>query len=212
MKDIYDSYDSLVAAKANAMKMYSRSNKAVKKLRRDYRDYEKARIVITELSRVTQHENKEKIEKLVTLAIRSVFENQDYQFRIKFERKNNRVYAIPVIVENNEEFDPKNDMGGGLIDIVSIALKIILWHMEDPRKRNVLITDEPFRFTGALVKKAGHMLKFIADKLNLQVIMVSHDDDLIDICDRVYRVSRKGKASSATLIKRERKIKRRKNA
>jgi len=211
MNDVYNRYDALIATKANVLKMLSRSKRNVKKLRRDFRDYEKARIVITELSRVTQQENKEKIEKLVTLAIRSVFENRDYQFRIKFERKNNRVYATPVIVENNEEFDPQEDMGGGLIDIVSIALKIILWHMEDPRKRNVLITDEPFRFTGALVKKAGHMLKFIADKLNLQIIMVSHDDDLIDICDRVYRVRRKGKVSKVTLVKRERKIKRRRN-
>ena len=209
MNDIYDRYDRLVATKAAALKLLKTSKRRVKALRREHRHHEKARIVITELAKATQDEAKERIEKLVSLAIQSVFDDRDFSFMMKFERKNNRVYATPLVMEYGEEYDPKEDMGGGIIDIISLALKIVLWHMQDPRKRNVLILDEPFRFTGKLITKAGYMLKFISDKLDLQIIMVSHEDELIDICDWVYRIRRKGTLSSVHQIKGQRKIRRR---
>ena len=134
MNDVYERYDKLVAAKAAALKLLKTSKRKVKALKREHRDHEKARIVITELAKATQDEAKERIEKLVSLAIQSVFDDRDFSFKMKFERKNNRVYATPLVLEYGEEYDPKEDMGGGIIDIISLSLKIVLWHMEDPRK------------------------------------------------------------------------------
>lgn len=208
--DIYRRYDNLVAKKANALNDLRKSKRQIKKLNKKFKDHEKARIVITEIARVTQNEIKERIEKLVTLSIKSVFDDRDFSFKMRFERKNNRLYAIPIVMEHGEEYDPEEDMGGGLIDIISLSSEIVLWHMEDPRKRNIIIIDEPFRFTGELVTKAGYMLKYISEKLDLQILMISHEDELINFCDRVYKVQRKGLISSVKLIKGERKIKRRK--
>ena len=184
-----------------------------KKDRRFYKKelvaHEKARWVIAEVSRITQEETKERIEKLITLALRSIFE-REMTFKLKLEYKNNRVYATPIVIDGDEEFsDLKEDQAGGVIDIVSLAFKIVLWSMESPQKRNLFIVDEPFRFTGKLVKKAGYMLKYLSEELDFQVIMVSHDDELIDICDRVYGIRHDGKKSIATLIKGKRIIKRR---
>jgi len=207
---VYALYDSLIAKKILVRKSVRSSKGKIASIKREISAHEKARTVFTEVSKLTQQETKERIENLVTLAIQSVFEDRDFSFKMRFESKNNRVYAYPIIEEYGQELDPKEDMGGGIIDVISIALKIILWHMENPRKRNVLLLDEPFRFTGKLITKTGQMLKFLSTNLGIQVIMVSHDDELIAICDQVYKVTRIGNKSITSLIKKyERKIRRR---
>jgi DNA repair exonuclease SbcCD ATPase subunit len=208
---IKTTYDQLAAKKDCLLESAKNKKRKIRQLKREITQYEKARVVFTEVSKISQQETKKRIENLVTLAIRSVFENSEISFKINFETKNNRIYAYPIMQENGLEFDPKEDLGGGIIDIISIALKIILWHLEDPRKRNVLILDEPLRFTGKLVTKAGAMIKYLAKNLNLQIIMVSHDDALIDICDQVHKIHKANRQSKISLIKTPaRKIRRRK--
>jgi len=210
MMDTYTLYDTLLAKKIRLASEIRKSKSGLRIAEKVIANHEKARIVLTEIAKSTQEEIKGRIEKLVTLAIRSVFKEQDFSFEIRFETKNNRVYAYPVITEFGNEMDPKEDMGGGIIDIISTALRIILWHIESPRKRNVLIFDEPFRFTGKLVGRAGYMIKYLSENLGFQVIMLSHDDELIEFCDRLYKVTRRRDVSQVTLIKSdERKIRRR---
>lgn len=205
-----EKYKALVNRYDFAKAELSRAKKDKSHFKSELLAHEKVRWVIAEVSRITQEETKDRIEKLITLALRSIFE-REMTFKLKLEYKNNRVYATPTIIDGDEEFsDIKEDQAGGIIDIVSLVFKVVLWSMEAPQKRNLFIVDEPFRFTGKLVKKAGYMLKYLAKELNFQVIMVSHDDELIDICDRVYGVRHDGNKSIVTLIKGHRKIKRRK--
>lgn len=210
--ELEDRYNVLKRRNDFAVDEFGRAQRDKKYYQDQLLDHEKVRWVFTEVARETQEEIKNRIEKLITLAIRSVFE-REFTFKIDLQNKNNRVYAVPTIIEGDQEFtDIKEDLAGGMIDIISLSFKIVLWSLESPKKRNIFIIDEPFRFTGKLVKKAGFMLKYLSKELNFQVIMVSHDEELIDICDRVYGVSHNGKHSVVELLKGEqrRRIKRRK--
>ena len=94
----------------------------------------------------------------------------------------------PVIFENGNEFVPKDDMGGGILDIISFALRIVLWGLETPKSRNLIILDEPFKQCGKLITKACQMVKEISKMLGVQIIMVTHSDELIDIADKSWHV------------------------
>jgi ABC-type lipoprotein export system ATPase subunit len=63
-----------------------------------------------------------------------------------------------------------------------------LWSLENPKSRNVIIMDEPFRFSGRLITKAVTMVKELSDKLGIQFIINTHSDELIDIADRSWQV------------------------
>jgi ABC-type dipeptide/oligopeptide/nickel transport system ATPase component len=185
-QEVMNIYEQLSSTQISAKLENERAKARIIHLEKEIESHEKARWVLTEILKNTQEETKKRIESLVTLAIRSVFEDRDFSFRLNFERKNNKMTVSPKIIENSEEYDP-DEVGGSMIDIVSIALRVILWSMKYPKTRNVLILDEPFRFTGKLITKAGHMLKYLSDELKLQIILVSHDDELINICDRVLQ-------------------------
>lgn len=156
-------------------------------LQREITDLVEARTIISEASRITQQQFKLLVEELVTSAIQSVFTNKDYRFVMEFVLQNNRP-QINLLVQDgdNEPYVPKDEQGGGLLDIISFALRVVLWSLEKPRSRNVLIMDEPFRWTGNLTESAANMMKEISKKLNLQIIMVTHDERLMEIADKSW--------------------------
>jgi DNA repair exonuclease SbcCD ATPase subunit len=151
----------------------------------------KARWVFTEVSKLTQEKFKDRVEKLVTMAIRSVFD-RPFKFVLNFERKHNKLAIQPVVMEGENEYIPKDDMGGGVLDIIGFALRVVLWSLEKPRSRNVMVLDEPAKWTGRLIEKFGQMVKEVSQSLNFQVIMVTHDDELMQVADRAWVVDHNG--------------------
>lgn len=166
-------------AKKGAMMLSEMSN---------YSNLVTARVVLVEVSRQTQAHLKAIIENLVNLCLESVFSDRKFEFKADFQIKRNKMECEFLVHENGHEFSPKDEMGGSILDIISFALRIILWSLENPRSRNVIILDEPFRFAGKLITKAVQMVKELSSKLGIQFIINTHNDELIDIADRSWHV------------------------
>lgn len=156
-----------------------------------YTDLVESRLIISEASRATQMQFKEFVESLVTLAIQTVFPEEGYKFIVEFDLKaNHSVINLLVQQGDKEPYVPEEEQGGALLDIISFALRIVLWSLEKPRSRNTLIFDEPFRWTGDLTPLAANMMREISKKLNIQIIMVTHDKRLKEISDKFWTVHR----------------------
>jgi len=163
---------------------------------------ELARITLTEFAKVTQEDIKNHIEDLVTLALQAVFD-REWQFKLIFERKRNDFEVRPVIIENGEEFDPKDELGGGAIDIISYSLRIILFTLgfeSDSNVEKVMWLDEPMKFvgTGDLMHRAGSMIRDISQTLGIQTIMITHDEELAEISDRAWEITHRDGKSIVT--------------
>lgn len=185
-----------------------------------YRDnLVKAKWVVSEVAKLTQEKFKERVESLVTMAIQSVFE-RPYGFELIFEQKRNKMECRPVIYEivNGRKVyydDPEEDVGGSLIDIISFALRIVLWSLEKPSSRNVIILDEPMKNMGRLIGLGGRVLREVSQKLAFQLIIMTHEQELGEIADKIFSVSHNGVFSEVSspdekkaiklLVKRKRK-------
>lgn len=159
--------------------------------------------VVAEMARLTRERTKDVIEDLTTTAIRSVFSDRPFQFKIDFTytaagRMDCRLY----IAEGEEEFDPVEEMGGGMVDVISFALRVVMWHLQKPPTRNTIMLDEPFKFMGHgdLQERAGQLLRSISEKLGIQFIIITHEDLLLDYADRAYLISHDGRESSAKQV------------
>lgn len=173
---------------------------------REVDSMQKARWTLTEVQRMTQERFKERVETLVTMAMRSIFTERNFGFELVFEEKRNQMECRPVVYEiikgvRQDLDDPEFDFGGGLVDVVSFALRIALWSLETPRSRPVIILDEPMKNMGAMISLGGQMLREVAHKLGFQLIIVTHDDELIEIADRAYHIEHDGTESHAVLTK-----------
>lgn len=150
-----------------------------------------ARNIITEASRITQEQFKEFVEQLTTLAIQSVFPDKDYRFIVDFTLQSNRSMIELLVQQGDKEpYVPEDEQGGALLDIISFVLRVILWSLERPRSRNVIVLDEPFRFCGDFTSLAASFMKEISHKLKIQILLVTHNRDLVEIADRCWEVTR----------------------
>ena len=154
-------------------------------------DTEKAQIVIRTVAQATQQELEYHISDIVSLALSAVFDDP-YELKLDFVIRRGKTEADINFSRNGELVKPMYASGGGAVDIASFALRVALWSLSQPKTRNTLILDEPTRNLSLdLQSKAGEMLKQISEKLNLQIIMISHVPDLIESADKVFNVELK---------------------
>ena len=168
-------------------------------------DLTQAKWIITETQKSTQERFKERVEKLVTMAIKSVYDRQ-LGFELIFERKRDKMECRPVIYEIQNGVkevydDPENELGGGIIDICSFALRVVLWNMQKPRSRNIMILDEPGKNLGELIPLFGAMLREISHGLKFQLIIITHDQAIMEIADRAWLVEHDGVESCVKMVK-----------
>jgi DNA repair exonuclease SbcCD ATPase subunit len=172
---------------------------AVKKekveLKKDLRRHEQAQEVIRQVALKTQQQLQYHISDIATMALEAVFDDP-YQLLVEFVQRRNRTECDLFFVREGEKVDPLNAAGGGAVDVASFALRVASWSMQFPKSRNVLVLDEPFRYLSSdLLPKASAMLKEVSDKLNLQIIMVTHANELIETADKIFEVRKKKQIS-----------------
>ena len=156
----------------------------------------KARWTLAEVAKLTQQKVSNHIESLVTMAIQSVYDS-NFTFHCDFDIKRNKSECILSIKEKDgRNFTPKDEDGGGILDVISTALRIVLWTMQEPRSINTFVLDEPGKFLGDLIEPFGVFIKEVSRKLNIQFIIVSHDQRLKSIGDRIWNVTKRNRIST----------------
>lgn len=159
---------------------------------------EEAKSILQTVSQKTQQELEYKISEIVSLALCAVFDDP-YEFIINFVIKRGKTEAEIKFVKDGSSFDPLSSTGLGVVDIASFACRISTWNLKKPNSRNTIILDEPFKFLDKSQQhKAGEMLKMLSDKLGIQFIIVTHEEEIIESADKVFKVCKKGDTSYVT--------------
>lgn len=120
-----------------------------------------------------------KISSIVSKCLTAVFDDP-YEFEIVFEQKRNKTEAKPIFKRDGYIIeDPLSASGGGVIDVASFALRLAAIVLSKPSKRKILILDEPFKFVSKKYRsKIGQILTEIAEGYGVQIIMVTHIEEL----------------------------------
>jgi DNA repair exonuclease SbcCD ATPase subunit len=132
---------------------------------------------------------------LGTLMLQSIY-GKEYRLDLKFESKRNKSEAKLSVLKGDIELSLDEETGGGIVDVVALAMRFALWSLMEPRTDPLFIMDEPAKFVSKdKLPMFGRMLKQICETLGIQVVMVSHEDELVNIADRSYRVDIKNGVS-----------------
>ncbi len=161
----------------------------IEKLKDRVENIEQARNIIQLVAKKTQAELEFHISDVVNLALSAVYDDMPCEFKAEFVVRRNKTELDLYLLRDGHKMNLLNEEGGGAVDIVSFALRVALWSLRTPHTRPLIIMDEPFKFLGNLRNRAGDMLKEVSKKLGIQIIMLSHDSDLIEIADRSFEVT-----------------------
>ena len=172
------------------------SEMILKTLQDRRKNIEKAQVLIQITAKETQEKLKFHIQDIVNTALDTCFPGE-YDFIVDFQLKRGRTEAELYLLKEGERIDPMDASGGGVVDIIAFALRLAAWSLS--RTDNVIILDEPFKFLSVNLRPlAGEILKKLSEKLKIQMIMVTHDEEMVSIADKVFRVVQKKGRSIVT--------------
>lgn len=164
-------------------------------------DIQKARALIQEAALRTQDTLRIRLTAVGSTALNAVFQDpeDDMEFQATFKTSRGRTECALEVVDHGVAMDPMECKGGGVVDVLSFALRVSFWSMR--RSRPVLILDEPFKnLRGAGMQAAAvDMMRTVAKRLGLQIIMVTHEQEFIDGADNVVHIVKKGIRSKVAL-------------
>jgi len=151
---------------------------------------EKARTLLQIAAQKVQSRIEYHISHMVTLALAGVY-SEDIQFITKFEaRRNTTECDFFFKVGDGEEQDVMDNFGGGVLDVTAFALKVVMLSLKK-KLRRILILDEAFRHVSPdLQHNVSEMIKLINEKTGIQILMVSHAEDINDSADKTFRVEK----------------------
>ncbi len=195
MKELRQKLERLKGEKDKLKSQIKDLKRESREIKRDLIQYEEAQIVIQQVARITQEQLEYHISEIVTLAMSAVFDDP-FGFEIEFVEKRGKTEAELWFVRNGAKIKPIDASGGGVVDVAAFALRVALWNIASPKTRSTIILDEPGKMISAgLRDKFGLMLNEISHKLDLQLIIVTHAEELMVGADNVIKIgNRKGKS------------------
>ena len=149
-----------------------------------------AREFLLMFSEYIRDKMKDRVESLVNISLKSVFTDKSLIFKI-IPNKTKKGLLYDLYVETDGVITPLKDCkGGGVMDIITMALKISFLRMFSARLRQTMILDEPFKnLDKERIVRATEWLHLVSVEFGMQFIIITHIEELVSNSDRVFRFS-----------------------
>lgn len=150
----------------------------------------KASLFLQSLSDQTRLQVLDKISGIVTEALQTV-KDKNLVFTMQLVTKANQPTLEMGILDklSGQTYDVINSFGGGICDIVSLALRVALLVKWQPSLSRVLILDEACKHVAIKDQELlSTFVRKLSEALNVQFIWISHSDILQQAAHKIFEV------------------------
>lgn len=175
---------------------------------RDVAIGEQVQLLFAKTSEFARAQIKVHVERTVTAALQAVF-GREMRLEVSLRELGGQSAADWKVVDSMEDAsgeyevsgDPEEARGGGVSDIVSLALRLAMLELVRPKPEGPIILDEVGKHVSAEHREAlGEFLRSYAASTGRQIILITHMDELASAADVAYRVTRENGASEVTRL------------
>lgn len=186
-------YNQQLGEQKNLLLEVSAKERRLEEVRDESHCLEKVRLLLVEAAKHAREQGRQQVEFLVSQALQFVFE-ADMGFKVVVEEKRDRPEAEFYVCstyggEQQVETSPQDARGGGVVDVISLALRLALLHAFRPPVGGPVILDEPGKHVSEeFSPQLAQFLKSFSQSLDRQIVMISHNQHLADRADLAYLV------------------------
>ncbi|MCX7922969.1 MAG: ATPase [Clostridia bacterium] len=157
---------------------------------------DKVRVLLQKVSEFAREQSRQQIEVFVTNCLQFIFES-NIEFKIEINESRGRPEAEFYVVSNfygeTVKTKPQEARGGGVVDIISLAVRIAMLQCSNLDTKGPIILDEPAKHVSdEYIIQVAEFLKQVSSMFDRQVIMVTHNKHLSEIADKWYRIEMVG--------------------
>ncbi|AEA15482.1 MULTISPECIES: hypothetical protein [Bacillus] len=164
-------------------------------------EFDLVQILLQKTSDYARQQAKRRIEEIVTSALTVVFD-KDYRFEIEIAVKGNQPVAEYWLQSEDVRTQlkpPDYDRGGGVADVVSLALRLAVGEISGVR--GPLFLDEVGKHVSQeYAPNVAYFLKEYSTKFKRQIILITHSTHLAEIGDVALGVTQKQGKSIVTAL------------
>lgn len=159
------------------------------------------KVILDEASTEARQQAAEAIEEMGTNALQFVL-GSDYSLKIELKNQAKGDIANIYVVQRDEngeliETEPSEEDGGGIADIVSMAMQFALLELANSGNAAPFFMDEPTKFVSkGYSDRVAQFISSMSHSFDRQIILVTHDEHLSNSGDIAYRVTRTGAGES----------------
>lgn len=169
-----------------------------------FKDLEKAQIKFKELqkeqddlnltmayfNKLVDSKRKEVMDKvvgIVTYGLQTVFQNPTMKLVVKERmQRNQKFYTLGISIDGVET-DDWNSASGGVVDVTSFMLRVVLLSVSSNRR--FLVLDEPFKgLSKGYRENLGDFLRSLSEKMGIQFFIVSHQQEIDSAATNLFEI------------------------
>lgn len=200
LSELRSKYNKAVGQKEMLEKQRDDTDTALQQAKQDVSLWRDVQTLFSKVSEFARAQLKTRIEETVSAALQAVFERDDIRFEIEIRTSDGQPAASWQVVsmygDTSVAGDPESSRGGGVSDVVSLALRLALLELSRPRVEGPILLDEVGKHISAqYAPNVAQFLKQYAQKTGRQILLVTHMGALAEAADVSYRVSQENGAS-----------------
>lgn len=180
MMSLRQKLNPLLVQRSHLAQKVKEERKSLEEAKKKVEDCLTAQQITQEVAETLQQSAQEQISRVVSRCLQTIFGKRAYEFKIRFSKKRGRTEAELLFLRDNKEVDPLTASGGGAIDIAAFALRLAALVLIRPRRRRLIVADEPFRFVSEGYRdKVRLLLETLSQEMGIQFVIVTHDPELV---------------------------------
>lgn len=186
-------------------KQWNEKDSALERARADIEVWEQVRALFGKASEFAREQLKTRMEETVTAALQAVFGTETLQFRIVLKTLGGQPAAdwevVSLYGDTEVAGDPQDSRGGGISDVVSLALRLAILELTRPKPGGPVLLDEVGKHISAeFAPNVAAFLQQYARKTGRQVLLITHQSAMAEIANVSYRVTQ---ADGISEVKRQ---------
>lgn len=195
INSLKEKYTKDLAIKNNIQKTINEFNYKIFECDNKINLCDKSSLILSSISLEAKKAVTSFLEDLVTDAL-TFISSKDYKFKIEIDDSGKTVKCDFYIEENIDgtisKQKPEDSCGGGFVDIISTTLRYAYINLyNNPRLSGFIILDEPGKMISSEMSvKFGEFIKNIGEEFNRQTIMITHNDNIATMSDKVEVITK----------------------
>lgn len=164
---------------------------SVKHFTEEYKIMEQVLDILKIYAKSKEKRIETKVDDILTTGFNAIAPGENIKSKLRFDIKRGQAVAEPKFeIEVNgikKEVNIEKSDSGGFANVAGFIYKLLILSMYNPKQRPVIIADEPFKnLSECYLEATGNFIKMLAEKLNIQVVLITHKTQLQEIGDKHY--------------------------
>ena len=174
ISDIQDKIEQLDHEAYAAKEALSKERKAYIKAQQHLANVTAVQAKVQTVAQAIQQEIHNRIADVVTSCLRSVFTDDTYDFKIRFDRKRGKTEAHLILIKNGNIIEnPTEEDSGGVVNVAAFVLRLACIVSTKPKLRKFIAMDEPFHHVSERYRPAiRNMLQQLAEDFGFQFLFL----------------------------------------